>query len=390
MMRKFCRFTLCTFALCISAATVTAQTTDSSTATADASITPLSVLGIVTELNLNAGQVTVKTAAGNQVTVSLTERTEFMRIPPGEKTKDKFIRITVADFAVGDSVFVRGKMSEDRKSMPALEFYVMSKTDIAQKKEREREKWQKRGIVGAITALNPDAKEITLSLRSPEGPKTIIVAPKADTRLRRYSPDSVRFSDAKPSVFADLKVGDQLRALGTKSPDGLRFTPEEIVSGSFQTIGGTITAVNLQNNEISIKDLQNGSPLTIVISKDSLLRRLTPEVLAKLVPPKTGDAGATPGTSSPGTPPGTSTAATGAAQKGSGDLREMFDQLPALSIQELKPGEMILISSTKGKEPTRITAIALVSGVQPLLQGNQRGRPGAVTLGAMNLGIGGP
>ncbi len=72
--------------------------------------------------------------------------------------------------------------------------------------------------------------------------------------------------------------------------------------------------------------------------------------------------------------------------KSSGDLQEMFDQLPTFTLQELKPGESIVISSTKGADPARVTAIAVVSGVGPLLQNAQGGRATAVSLGAMSLG----
>lgn len=93
----------------------------------DPAITQLSVLGVVTTMNSDTHEVLVTTAAGSKVTVTLGSNTVFMRIPPGEKTKDKFIKITANDFGVGDSVFARGRMSEDRKSMPALEFYVRAK-----------------------------------------------------------------------------------------------------------------------------------------------------------------------------------------------------------------------------------------------------------------------
>ncbi len=332
---------LCVLALLASASVLTAQTT---APTSDPAITSLSVMGVVTDLKPDTRQVTVKTAAGNVVTVTLSDRTTYMRIPPGEKTKDKFVPIAATDFAVGDTVFARGRMTEDRKSMPALEFYVMSQTDIAQKREREREEWSKRGVAGTVSSLNATTNEISLDLRTPEGPKPIVVAAGAQTQFRRYAPDSVRFSDAKPSSFAELKVGDQLRALGTKSTDGARFTPEEIVAGSFQTIGGAITEINLEKQEIKINDLLSKQAVTIVVTKDSSLRKY----------------------------PGT------------GDLQETFDQLPAFTLQELKTGDSILISSTKGADPARVTAIAIVSGVGTLLQNVQGNR--AVSLGAMSLG----
>ena len=84
--------------------------------------------------------------------------------------------------------------------------------------------------------------------------------------------------------------------------------------------------------------------VTVVVSKDSTMRKFTP---------------------------------------GAGDLQEMFDRLPTFTLQELKVGDPILISSTKGADP-RITAIAIVSGVGPLLQNAQGNR--AVSLGAMSLG----
>jgi hypothetical protein len=354
---------LCTLALLASASVLTAQTPPS----ADPAITSLSVMGVVSDFKPDTRQVIVTTAAGSQVTVTLGDRTVFMRIPPGEKTKDKFVKIAPTDFAVGDSVFARGRMSEDRKNLPALEFYVMSKGDIAEKRDRERAEWKTRGIAGTISALNADAKEITVDARTAEGPKPIVIAASGETKFRRYAPDSVRFSDAKSSSFAELKVGDQLRALGTKSADGARFTPDEIVTGAFQTISGAITEINAEKNEIKIKDLQNQQPVTIVVSKDSSMRRLTPEMLTALTPGKPD-----PNAKAPA--------------KTSGDLQEMFDQLPTFTLQELKPGDSIIISSTKGADPSRVTAIAVVSGAGPLLQNAQGGRATANTLGAMSLG----
>lgn len=382
-MRKFGSITvLCAFALFAAAFPLSAQTTAPSP-TSDPAITALSVMGVVSEFKTDTRQVVVTTAAGNQVTVTLSDRTVFMRIPPGETTKDKFIKISPTDFGVGDSVFARGRMTEDRKNMPALEFYVMSKGDIAQQRERERDDWRKRGLAGTISAVNADTKEITIDSRTAEGPKPVVIATTAETKFRRYAPDSVRFSDAKPSAIGELKAGDQLRALGTKSADGAKFSADEIVTGSFQTIGGAITEVNAEKQEIKINDVQSKQPVTIVVSKDSMMRRLTPELLTALMPPHSE---AKPETKSETKSASSSPTNAAPPAKGSGDLREMFDQLPALSLAELKPGESILISSTKGADPARVTAIAVVSGVGPLLQNSQGGRPAAVSLGAMSLG----
>lgn len=368
-MSKFGSLMVLCASLFTAAFPLSAQTTNPAPSpTSDSAITPLSVMGVVSELNSDTRQVIVKTAAGNQVTVTLSERTVFMRIPPGEKTKDKFIKIAPADFGVGDSVFARGRMSADLKNMPALEFYVMSKGDIAQKRERERDDWRKRGLAGTVSGINVETKEITIEARSAAGARPIVITTSSETKFRRYAPDSVRFNDAKPGSLAELKSGDQLRALGTKNADGTRFSAEEIVTGSFQTVGGSITEINAEKSEIKVNDVQSKQPVTIVVSKDSLLRRLTPELLTALLPPKPGAAASAP------------------PAKSSGDLQEMFDQLPAVKLEELKPGESILISSTKGAEPARVTAIAIVSGVGPLLQNNQSGRPAAVSLGAMSLG----
>ena len=341
----------------------------------DQAITALSVLGVVTEMKPDTREVVVTTAAGSRVNVLISDTTVFMRIPPGEKTKDKFIKITSADFGVGDSVFARGRISEDRKILPAREFYVMSKGEISDKRDREREAWRTRGIAGTVNAVNADTKEITVDARTAEGPKPIVLAVSDKTKYRRYAPNSVRFSDARSGSFADIKAGDQVRALGSKNSDGTRFTSEEIVSGSFQTLTGAITEINADRNEIKINEIKSHQPVTIVVSKDSVLKKLTPELLAALTPAK------------PGTAPATNPAAPASPtqSKPGGDLQEMFDQLPVFTLQDLKVGDSILVSSTRTEDATRATAIAVVSGVGPLLQNSQGGQK-AVSLGAMSLG----
>src|SRR6185436_17909090 len=66
------------------------------------------------------------------------------------------------------------------------------------------------------------------------------------TVYRRYAPDSIKFAEARSSNLADISPGDQLRARGEKSEDGLKVTAEEVVFGTFLTKAGAITTVNLE------------------------------------------------------------------------------------------------------------------------------------------------
>jgi hypothetical protein len=50
----------------------------------------------------------------------------------------------------------------------------------------------------------------------------------------------------------------------------------------------------------------------------------------------------------------------------------MLERFPAISISELKPGDMVMVSSTVGAETSRVTAIKLVAGVDELLNSPQR------------------
>ena len=52
---------------------------------------------------------------------------------------------------------------------------------------------------------------------------------------------------------------------------------------------------------------------------------------------------------------------------GGGDIGQMLDRLPAMPLAELKVGDAIMVSTTQGSDPGRVTAITLLAGVEPLL-----------------------
>lgn len=318
------------------------------------------VLGEVTALDASARQLTLKTNDGKSARIRYDDKTLFRRVPAGETTLDKAVAISAGEVGVGDRVITRGAEAGD--ALLARSVVVVSHADIAQKRQREREEWKRRGVAGVVTALNPAAKEITLSLRSQPGGGSLVLAAAGDVRFRRYAPDSVRFTDAVAGSFEEVKVGDQLRALGKMSADGSRFVAEEAVSGTFRMAGGTITSVNAAANEVVITDIQTQKPLTVVLNKDSMMRRLTPELLKMLERQASAAA--------------TQPAATAGSQGPT--AQELVEGLPPITVADLKPGDGVIISSVKGADPARATAVMLAAGVESYLkkQQQQTTRPG--------------
>jgi Cu/Ag efflux protein CusF len=260
---------------------------------------------------------------------------------------------------------------------------VMTKGDLAKKQEAERAEWRKRGILGVITALKPETKEITITHRTMAANQTVIIPVGDKTEMRRYAPDSIKFGDAKPSEFSELKVGDQLRALGERK-DPEHFVPEKVVTGSFRTVGGVVTAVDPATGEIKINDLEKKRPFTIVVKHDAVLRKFPPasEMGAMMggfgrgpggpagagQPPQSGQGqpAARPqggGQGGPGGPGGPG----GRPGGGGFNINDMLERLPIISLADVKVGDTIIVSSTQGVDPTRLTAISLVTGADTLL-----------------------
>ena len=93
---------------------------------------------------------------------------------------------------------------------------------------------------------------ISVSLPAVGEKKTVAVHLSKDTILRRYAADSVKFDDAKPAPLDQIKPGDQLRARGTRSADGAELTANEIVSGTFRNIAGTISSLDTSAGTITV------------------------------------------------------------------------------------------------------------------------------------------
>lgn len=341
----------------------------------DPNITLNSVIGEVKAIDATTRQITVKTDAGSVVTATVSDTTAYLRVAPGAKDLTGATKITFADVAEGDRVMAMGKVAEDKKAVPVRNLIVMTKADLAKKQEAERAEWRRRGILGVVSAINPASREITITTRSMAGSTPVVIPVTDKVEMKRYAPDSIKFGDAKISTLDELKVGDQLRALGERSPDGAKFTAEKIVSGSFRTVAGTVTAIDPATGEIKINDLEKKQPLTIVVKQDAVLRKFP--AAGEMMMLGGGGAGARPagasggqggqpqpagGQAGPGGPGGGMRAGGGGP-----NLDAMLERLPTIALADVKAGDTIIVSSTKGADPSRLTAITLVSGADTLL-----------------------
>jgi hypothetical protein len=339
-------------------------------------ITPNLAYGELTSISATDQKMTLKTDNGDDVLVVLSAATVYKRLPAGETSPTKAVPTTFAEIGVGDRVVAVGTVAADHKSVPARQVIVMSKADVAKKHALEREDWNRRGITGKVTSVDVATNQIVVAARTREGEKPITLVQTEKAAFRRYAPDSVKFSDAQASTLAEVKVGDQLRALGNKNEDGTQYTPEEIVFGSFAMVAGAITAIDPVKGEITIKNLQTNQPLTIVTNQDSLLRKFPAEMAAMMARGQGGNGAPGNGASGNGAPgngaPGNGTPGNGAPGNGGprrmgGDFDAMLERLPPVTLADLKKGDLIAVSSTKGSDPSRVTAIKLLAGVEAFL-----------------------
>jgi hypothetical protein len=340
-----------------------------------------STVGVVSKIDPASQQIVVKTDAGAEVTVTMQPSASFRRTKPGETDLRNAATIAITDINTGDRVLARGKTSDDQKSVLATLIVVMSQGDIAKKQAAEKGDWDKRGVIGTVTAASPT--EIALSVRGPGGAKTLIVDPGPNVIIRRYSPDSIKFEDAKASTLAEIKTGDQVRARGDKTADGAKMTAEEIVSGSFRELAATILSIDAAQNQMRVNDLATKRPVIVKISADSAIRKLPPQMAQMLAARNRPADQAGPSGRAAGSPPEGRGGMGG--RGGGGDLTQMLDRVPKVTLADLKPGDAIIMLSSVGNTPDQLTAITLLAGVEPILT-----KPGTreMQLGEWSLGGG--
>lgn len=336
------------------------------------------VSGTIGSVTASANQLALKTDKGDTVTVTTTEKTAILHLAPGVTDPAKATRMTVGELQAGDRVVAYYRGAAGDTQVTATTLVVRTTADLGEIAKAELADWKKRGTVGNVSAIDPAAQTITLKV----GSKTVTVTTSDKTEYHRYSLDSAKPADAKPSTFAEIKVGDQAHVLGNKNAEGTATTAESIYAGEFRQLAATVVSVNAASGEMHVKDLATKKAITIKVDSDSTLKKLDPQMAAMLA--RRYGVGRAQGGPPAG---GRGGDGQGRGGRGGADIGGMLDRLPSIQVSDLKNGDAVMVSTTMGSDPSRVTLIMLLAGVEPILTAAPNSTRDI--MGGWNLGGGG-
>jgi Cu/Ag efflux protein CusF len=320
---------------------------------------PQRIVGAVTAIS---GQsLTLKPDTGSPVTLIVSDSARVLQTQPGAKTLAGATPIPLSSIAVGDRVLAMVHPSADGSSQTVTILIAMKQADLAQHQQAEQADWQRRGVGGLVKSVDASTGTITIA----SGARVLIIHVTPKTIVRRYSADSINFSDAQASTLAQIQSGDQLRARGDRNPNNSEVTADEIVAGTFRNIAGTVISIDPAANTVSVTDLATKKPVIIHVTAESQMHKLpqdTAQLLATRLKRPAGTQGQDHGAASSDHP---AWRQSGAGQH-TGDLTQMLQHTPLLQLSELHKGDAIMVVATQGT-PASATAVTLLAGVEPLL-----------------------
>jgi hypothetical protein len=323
-------------------------------------------VGTIKSIQAHSITVAVESGGGGDIVAKLTGSTKILRVPPGEKDLKNATALQPQDLQTGDRVLVRGQASTDANAptivINALAVIVMKQADVAAKRQHDRDDWQKRGVGGLVTNVDTATGAITISSSGLGANRNITVHFTKDTILRRYASGSVKFDDAKPAPLDRIKAGDQLRARGARNLDGSEVSAEEVVSGAFKNIAGTITAINPASNTMTVQDAISKTAVVVKVSPDSQMKKVPAEMAQRIAMRLKDSADGGSGKSQAPRGP-----ANGQGGNGPPDLQHMLSRLPNSTLADLQKGDAVMIVSTEGTDSGAVTAITLLAGVDAIL-----------------------
>ena len=328
---------------------------------------------------ITADVVTISTAAGVEVSVTIPATARVLQLPPGSTDLKAGSPATIEDLALGDRMLAIGTAGDSALTIHATRIFLMKSSDIATRNAAEQLDWQRRGTGGLVKAV--DGAQLTVAA----GTRTVRIDTTPKTIFKRYAADSVAFGDARPSTLTDLHPGDQLRARGAFSDDHTSLAAEEIVSGTFANFSGVVSQVDASASTLTLRDLATHKNVIVDLGAKSDLRKLTPDAATKFASRNAPASAVAGNAAAAGARPAHAEGAGASTPRHSDvDLAQILSRMPTQTLADLKVGDSVMIVATE-KNAQNPTVLTLLSGVEAILSATPSGgRP--VTLLPWNIG----
>jgi len=344
---------------------------------------------------ISGDTLAVKTDQGDVHTVQVPSTAQLKRIAPGQTDLSKAETIDFSGLAVGDRVLVNIDPNASGATPQALRVIAIKQADVAKKQQAEAAAWA-QGVHGLVKSVDAASGVIQVNTRTGAVTKQVTVNTTPATTVKRYATGSVNFSDAQPAPISAIQTGDQIFVLGTKSADGTSVAAQQVVSGSFRSIPGTIVSTDVAGSTVTVKDLATKKTVTVHITADAQLRRLDDRAATMIAARLKGNQGGggnagdgqrsfsqnrgggpTPGMNGGGPPPSMNggpppgfSQAGGSGPRGNGqgggDLESILERAQTVELSSLQKGDAVMIVATE--DSTGVNAIKLLAGVEPLLE----------------------
>lgn len=343
--------------------------------------------------SISGDTITIATDAGQNVTVTTSTDTKVLKLAAGSTDLKTAQPAQMSDVAVGDRVLATGKAGDNPTALTAARLILMKSSDIAEKNAAEQAQWRTNGVGGIVSSVDPASGTISLT----SGANKYTVTTTGKTIFKRFSADSIKYQDAKSGTLDQIHTGDQLQARGEKSSDGLTVKADEVLSGSFKNLSGLIITVDAGTGNITLKDLATKKVMTVTVTPNTSIRRMPPQMAQMFAARAQGGGsaagarGAAVGSDQSSAPrgayaggqnpapdtsgrPGGQTGGQGGMRRGGGELSQMLNRLPTESLSDLNKGDAVMVVATEPTPgATSVTAITLLSGVEPILTAHPNG-----------------
>jgi Domain of unknown function (DUF5666) len=305
--------------------------------------------GTITAVDAAAHQATMnmRTADGPKaVTVSLPDSVEYMRYSPASTKTADAKPAALADLQAGDQVRVLGNKNEDGTAIVAEKVYFGSFNTIP----------------ATIVSISPDGKEIKVT--DLQTKQEVAVAITEDSAIRRLPTMMAQMLAMRlnPAYRAQAAAAGGAPGASTGGPPGAG-NPAAANNGAANAGAGTgggngNWSGNGQGGNGQWSGGQGGQAAG-------------------------GAPGGTPG---PGGWAGRPGGGAGGMRAANGDMSQMIERLPKISISELKPGDAVVVSGGTDSDKTHLTATNIIAGVEPLFV-SAPPRAGQNAGSSWNLGV---